>query len=79
MNGVKISVNFPFLFPRSRNASMLYSTAIKYLAKDLEDFCFKFCLNHMTAITQSLAFLKLDDDTCKHFIAKAAKNGAFKS
>ena len=61
------------------NASMLYSTAIKYLAQDLEDFCFKFCLNHMTAITQSQAFLRLDDDTCKTFIAKAAKNGAFKS
>ena len=61
------------------NASMLYATAIKYLASDLEDFCFKFCLNHMTAITQSQAFLRLDDDTCKAFIAKAAKNGAFKS
>ncbi len=58
---------------------MLYATAIKYLAKDLEEFCFKFCLNHMTNVTQTEAFHKLDDETCKAFIAKAARNGAFKS
>ena len=61
------------------NAAMLYATAIKYLAKDLEEFCFKFCLNHMTKVTQTEAFQKLDDETCKVFIAKAARNGAFKS
>ena len=61
------------------NAAMLYATAIKYLAKDLEEFCFKFCLNHMTAVTQTEAFQKLDDELCKMFIAKAAQNGAFKS
>ena len=61
------------------NAAMLYATAIKYLAKDLEEFCFKFCLNHMTDVTQTEAFVKLDDETCKAFIAKAARSGAFKS
>ena len=61
------------------NSAMLYATAIKYLAKDLEEFCFKFCLNHMTAVTQTEAFQKLDDDLCKSFIGKAARNGAFKS
>ena len=38
------------------NAAMLYATAIKYLAHDLEEFCFKFCLSHMTAVTQTDAF-----------------------
>ena len=61
------------------NAAMLYATAIKYLATDLEEFCFKFCLSHMTAVTQTEAFQKLEDETCKLFIAKAAQNGAFKS
>lgn len=61
------------------NAAMLYATAIKYLAHDLEEFCFKFCLSHMTAVTQTDAFRKLGDETCKNFIVKAAQNGAFKS
>jgi len=61
------------------NVAMLYATAIKYQAKELEDFCFKFSLNHMTAVTQTEAFGKLDDVTMKEFIAKAARNGAFKS
>jgi len=61
------------------NVAMLYATAIKYQAKELEDFCFKFSLNHMTAVTQTTAFAKLDESTLKDFISKAAKNGAFKS
>jgi len=61
------------------NAAMLYATAIKYLATDLEEFCFKFCLSHMTAVTQTESFQKLEDETCKLFISKAAQNGAFKS
>jgi len=61
------------------NVAMLYATAIKYQARELEDFCFKFSLNHMTAVTQTEAFAKLDEGTVKDFIMKAAQNGAFKS
>jgi hypothetical protein len=27
-----------------------------WLSRELEDFCFRFCLNHMTAVTQTEAF-----------------------
>ena len=37
----------------------------------MEDFCFKFSLNHMTAVTQTEAFAKLDEGTVKDFIMKA--------
>ena len=39
-------------------------------AQELEDFCFKFSLNHMTAVTQTEAFAKLDEGTVKDFITK---------
>jgi hypothetical protein len=41
-----------------------------FQAKELEDFCFKFSLNHMTAVTQTEAFSKLDEGTVKDFITK---------
>jgi RCC1 and BTB domain-containing protein len=50
-----------------------------FQARELEDFCFKFSLNHMTVVTQTEAFAKLDEGTVKDFITKAAQNGAFKS
>ena len=62
-----------------QNVAMLYATAIKYQAKDLEDFCFRFSLNHMTAVTQTEAFSGLDERILKDFITKAALHGAFKS
>ena len=39
-------------------------------ARELEEFCFKFSLNHMTAVTQTEAFAKLDEGTVKDFITK---------
>ncbi|XP_078613708.1 RCC1 and BTB domain-containing protein 1-like isoform X1 [Branchiostoma floridae x Branchiostoma japonicum] len=60
------------------NAAMLLAAAIKYEARDLEEFCFRFCFNHMTAVTQTEAFNKLDEQTVKNFILKAAQRGAFK-
>ncbi|CAH1803231.1 unnamed protein product, partial [Owenia fusiformis] len=60
------------------NAAMLYAAAVKYEAESLQEFCFKFSLNHMTAITQTEAFCKLDEITVKDFITKAAQAGAFK-
>lgn len=61
------------------NVAMLYATAIKYQAEELEDFCFKFSLNHMTAVVQTEAFERLDESILKDFIIKAAVHGAFKS
>jgi len=60
------------------NAAMLLAAALKYEAQDLEDICFKFCVNHLTAVTQTEAFNHLDEETVKAFIQKAAKWGAFK-
>ncbi|XP_054159354.1 RCC1 and BTB domain-containing protein 2-like isoform X2 [Oppia nitens] len=60
------------------NVAMLYSAAIKFDAKGLEDYCFRFSLVHLTAVVQTDAFNKLDENTLKSFITKAALNGAFK-
>ncbi|XP_021346916.1 RCC1 and BTB domain-containing protein 1-like [Mizuhopecten yessoensis] len=60
------------------NVAMLYAAAIKFEAKELEDFCFRFALNHMTVVTQSEAFGNLDEVIVKEFIRKAASCGAFK-
>uniref|UniRef100_A0A1B6FAI1 BTB domain-containing protein n=1 Tax=Cuerna arida TaxID=1464854 RepID=A0A1B6FAI1_9HEMI len=62
-----------------QNAAMLYSTAITYQSKGLEEFCFKFSLNHMTAVILSSGYSELDDVIAKNFIREAAKSGAFKS
>ena len=60
------------------NAAMLYAAAIKYSAKELEDFCFRFSLNHLSEVVQTEAFLHLDEPTVKSFILKAALSGAFR-
>ncbi|KAG7207745.1 hypothetical protein KM043_009358 [Ampulex compressa] len=61
------------------NAAFLYKTAITYATKDLEDFCFKFILNHMTAVIQSSSFSNLDESTLKAFLVQAATVRAFKT
>lgn len=61
------------------NAALLYYNAITFHAKELEEFCFRFSLNHMTAVVQSKGFASLDETTVKNFIFKAAKAGAFKT
>ncbi|KAL5005406.1 hypothetical protein ScPMuIL_018862 [Solemya velum] len=60
------------------NVAMLYAASIKFEARELEDFCFKFALNHMTAVTQTEAFSHLDESVLKEFIRKAALAGVFK-
>ncbi|XP_038050158.1 RCC1 and BTB domain-containing protein 1-like [Patiria miniata] len=60
------------------NTPTLMAAAIKYEAQELEDFCFKFAVNHMTAVVQTEAFQNLDDYYLKEFLTKAAKWGAFK-
>ncbi|XP_011138650.1 RCC1 and BTB domain-containing protein 1 isoform X1 [Harpegnathos saltator] len=61
------------------NVASLYSTALEYNAQELEEFCFKFALNHMTAVIQTENFAKLDEKILKIFIVKAAKAGVFKT
>uniref|UniRef100_A0A8C6URZ7 Regulator of chromosome condensation (RCC1) and BTB (POZ) domain containing protein 2 n=2 Tax=Neogobius melanostomus TaxID=47308 RepID=A0A8C6URZ7_9GOBI len=61
------------------NAITLLSAAVKYEARDLEEFCFKFCVNHLTAVTQTQAFADMDHDLLKNFISKASRHGAFKN
>ncbi|KAM6141107.1 LOW QUALITY PROTEIN: RCC1 and BTB domain-containing protein 1 [Pterocles gutturalis] len=61
------------------NAFSLLSAAVRYDAEDLEEFCFKFCVNHLTEVTQSAAFWQMDGPLLKEFIAKASKWGAFKN
>ncbi|KAG8452336.1 hypothetical protein GDO86_004226 [Hymenochirus boettgeri] len=62
-----------------QNAIVLFSAAVKYDAQDLEEFCFRFCINHMTIVTQTEAFAEMDSDLLKNFISKASKAGAFKN
>jgi hypothetical protein len=38
-----------------------------WLSRELEDFCFRFCLNHMTAVTQTEAFEHLVHKKKKKF------------
>eukprot|EP00795_Rhopilema_esculentum_P016567 gene16567-7990_t len=60
------------------NAAMLMEAAIKYNAKNLEDFCFHFIVCHLTAVTQTISFKALDGETVKNLIIKASEAGAFK-
>uniref|UniRef100_A0A4W3H429 RCC1 and BTB domain containing protein 2 n=2 Tax=Callorhinchus milii TaxID=7868 RepID=A0A4W3H429_CALMI len=61
------------------NGINLLSAAVKYEATGLEEFCFKFCVNHLTAVTQTQAFASMDHDLLKIFISKASKHGAFRN
>lgn len=61
-----------------QNVAMLYAASIKFEAKELEEFCFRFALNHMTAVTQTKAFSDLDPAILKEFIRKAGQAGAFR-
>ncbi|KAB1267662.1 RCC1 and BTB domain-containing protein 2 [Camelus dromedarius] len=61
------------------NAIALLSAAVKYDAQDLEEFCFRFCINHLTVVTQTSGFAEMDHDLLKNFISKASRVGAFKN
>ncbi|GAB6032349.1 RCC1 and BTB domain-containing protein 2 [Chamberlinius hualienensis] len=60
------------------NAALFYVASIKHEDKDLEEFCFRFAINHLTEVVQTEAFAHLDESTVKCFILKAAVEGAFK-
>ncbi|KAK2856816.1 hypothetical protein Q5P01_005551 [Channa striata] len=61
------------------NAFTLLSAAIRYDAEDLEEFCFRFCVNHLTQVTQTGAFWQMDGAMLKEFIIRAGRCGAFKN
>ncbi|XP_056145392.1 RCC1 and BTB domain-containing protein 1-like isoform X2 [Lampris incognitus] len=61
------------------NAFSLLSAAVRYEAEDLEEFCFKFCVNHLTEVTQTTAFWEVDGNMLKDFICRASRCGAFKN
>ncbi|CAJ1086948.1 RCC1 and BTB domain-containing protein 1 isoform X2 [Xyrichtys novacula] len=61
------------------NAFTLLSAAIRYDAEDLEVFCFRFCVNHLTQVTQTGAFWQVDGGMLKEFISRASRCGAFKN
>uniref|UniRef100_A0A671VBJ3 Regulator of chromosome condensation (RCC1) and BTB (POZ) domain containing protein 1 n=1 Tax=Sparus aurata TaxID=8175 RepID=A0A671VBJ3_SPAAU len=61
------------------NAFTLLSAAIRYDAEDLEVFCFRFCVNHLTQVTQTGAFWQVDGAMLKEFICRASRCGAFKN
>lgn len=47
--------------------------------QDLEEFCFRFCINHLTQVSQTAAFWQVDGAMLKEFINKASRCGAFKN
>ncbi|NP_001017352.2 RCC1 and BTB domain-containing protein 1 [Xenopus tropicalis] len=61
------------------NAFLLLSAAVRYEAEDLEDFCFRFCVNHLTDVTQTDAFWQMDGMLLKDFIVKAGRSGGFRN
>lgn len=63
----------------SRRNRRIFDKKTNEKFQELEDFCFKFALNHMTAVIQTPNFAKLDETTIKTFIIKAAQAGAFKT
>ncbi|CAB1329012.1 unnamed protein product, partial [Coregonus sp. 'balchen'] len=42
---------------------------------DLEEFCFKFCVNHLTDVTQTAAFWQIQGNLLKEFICRASRCG----
>ncbi|XP_041127512.1 RCC1 and BTB domain-containing protein 1-like, partial [Polyodon spathula] len=55
----------------AENAFSLLSAAVRYDAEDLEEFCFKFCVNHVTEVTQTAGFWQIDGSLLKEFISQS--------
>nr|XP_033334893.1 RCC1 and BTB domain-containing protein 1-like [Megalopta genalis] len=62
-----------------KNVLNVYNLAIKYHAKDLEDYCFKFALRNMTAVIGTPNFVELDGSIAKYFMIKAAETNGFRT
>uniref|UniRef100_A0A8C5P980 BTB domain-containing protein n=1 Tax=Leptobrachium leishanense TaxID=445787 RepID=A0A8C5P980_9ANUR len=60
------------------NAFMLLSAAVRYNAEELEEPCFRFCVSHLTDVTQTEAFRQMDGMILKNFMEKAGRSSGFK-
>lgn len=77
----------PWFHPIRRKQFLCFSTCLFVLQlnffltgiQDLEEFCFKFCVNHLTEVTQTAAFWQTDGNLLKDFICRASRCGAFKN
>lgn len=58
---------------------LILSHVICLFFQDLEEFCFRFCVNHLTQVTQTGAFWQVDGGMLKEFISRASRCGAFKN
>ncbi|XP_065334630.1 RCC1 and BTB domain-containing protein 1-like [Cloeon dipterum] len=61
------------------NAAAIFEKAIQYEAKELEEYVFKFCVDHMTGVISSDGFKTLKPDTLSELLRRAAQHGAFKN
>lgn len=69
--------------PHTRAGTNVSRSALLFcpfpFSQDLEVFCFRFCVNHLTQVTQTGAFWQVDGAMLKEFISKASRCGAFKN
>lgn len=69
--------------PHTRAGANVSRSALLFspfpFSQDLEVFCFRFCVNHLTQVTQTGAFWQVDGAMLKEFISKASRCGAFKN
>ncbi|KAM9783753.1 RCC1 and BTB domain-containing protein 1-like [Syngnathus typhle] len=61
-----------------QNAFALFLSAKQFDAEDLEEFCFRFCIRHLTQVTQTPTFSQVDGNVLKGFIIRASYAGAFR-
>ncbi|OAD53000.1 RCC1 and BTB domain-containing protein 1 [Eufriesea mexicana] len=62
-----------------KRALLVYNIAIEYNEPELEEYCFKYALNHMSAVVLTESFTKLNEHMMKSFIIKVAQAGAFRT
>lgn len=63
----------------NRKKNDVFSCLSPFVIQDLEEFCFRFCINHLTEVTQTAAFWQIDGNLLKDFICRASRCGAFKN
>ncbi|KAM9783955.1 RCC1 and BTB domain-containing protein 1-like isoform 2-T2 [Syngnathus typhle] len=61
-----------------QNAFALFLSAKQFDAEDLEEFCFRFCIRHLTQVIQTATLSQVDGNVFKGFIIRASYAGAFK-
>ncbi len=60
------------------NICSLYCSSIKYNLPELEEFCFDFAATKMKKIILTEGFRRMDENSVKKFMQKAARNDVFK-